>query len=413
MFSSIQGRARFRFFLFTFLFAGVWLPLSAQDIEKKLGEAPFTPEDEKASDLTLYRSEDYPNVKPAIDLSRYVPPATSQLPIGACWAFATAYAMRSFMDNYNMKPNFFLRGDGSPDLTKIYSPEFPYQIEKGNVENCDFGQQSFRMLQKMLDVTGSVKYADFPFSRKCNNQPKPALKSSALDHLRHGYKVLMVHDVFSIKKILSDSLPMIVALRIDDYFHKSAMPHIPGNEFTPLWDSFGKFDGDHAMLVVGYNDTINAFKVLNSWGSNWGNNGYCWIGYNIINSSLMYACYPAEDKSEKLSLVTPTSTKDKRSGSSWPTVIQDLSTWVKTGYYRIFNDIRIGLSGLSKKGDFATIDIRDSDGKLIRRFFVDTKTSKEFYVGDQQYVFTLDAIDRAGWDRHFSWAAYFTISKKK
>jgi hypothetical protein len=179
-----------------------------------------------------------------------------------------------------------------------------------------------------------------------------------------------------------------------------------------MWDRFNTFVGDHAMMVVGYNDTIQAFKVLNSWGNTWGDNGYCWIGYNIFNSSLNYACYPVEDKSEKLSLVTPTSTKDNH-GSSWPTVIQDLSTWVKTGYYRMFNNIRVGLSGLSKKSDFATVDIRDNNGNLIRRFFVDTKSSKEFYVNDQRYVFTLNAIDRAGRDRFFSWAAFFTIAKKQ
>ncbi len=33
------------------------------------------------------------------------------------------------------------------------------------------------------------------------------------------------------------------------------------------------------MVVIGYNDTKNAFKVMNSWGTKWGDNGFAWIDY--------------------------------------------------------------------------------------------------------------------------------------
>jgi hypothetical protein len=38
----------------------------------------------------------------------------------------------------------------------------------------------------------------------------------------------------------------------------------------------------HAMVVVGYDDDKHggAFEVQNSWGTNWGNDGYIWITYN-------------------------------------------------------------------------------------------------------------------------------------
>lgn len=47
--------------------------------------------------------------------------------------------------------------------------------------------------------------------------------------------------------------------------------------------------GPHAMTVVGYNDSITApdgtkgaFKVANSWGSTWENEGYIWITYDCF-----------------------------------------------------------------------------------------------------------------------------------
>ena len=38
----------------------------------------------------------------------------------------------------------------------------------------------------------------------------------------------------------------------------------------------------HAILIVGYNDEIGAFKFVNSWGANWGNQGYGWLTYDYF-----------------------------------------------------------------------------------------------------------------------------------
>ncbi|MBR2715020.1 MAG: hypothetical protein IKB73_02290, partial [Ruminococcus sp.] len=57
-------------------------------------------------------------------------------------------------------------------------------------------------------------------------------------------------------------------------------------------------NGPHRMTLVGYNDNIwidvnnnnavdngemGAFKIANSWGSNYGNNGFMWIAYDALN----------------------------------------------------------------------------------------------------------------------------------
>ncbi len=34
------------------------------------------------------------------------------------------------------------------------------------------------------------------------------------------------------------------------------------------------------MVVVGYDNTRQAFRLLNSWGSDWADNGYCWVDYD-------------------------------------------------------------------------------------------------------------------------------------
>ena len=36
------------------------------------------------------------------------------------------------------------------------------------------------------------------------------------------------------------------------------------------------------MTVVGYDDTRQAFKIINSWGPAWGEGGFGWISYNAF-----------------------------------------------------------------------------------------------------------------------------------
>ena len=44
-------------------------------------------------------------------------------------------------------------------------------------------------------------------------------------------------------------------------------------------DPSNQIRGGHAVSIVGYDDTKQAWLMKNSWGTGWGMSGYCWIGY--------------------------------------------------------------------------------------------------------------------------------------
>jgi C1A family cysteine protease len=48
-------------------------------------------------------------------------------------------------------------------------------------------------------------------------------------------------------------------------------------------------EGGHCMLIVGYDDTLNngSFICVNSWGTSWGKNGYCYIPYTYLLDSTL------------------------------------------------------------------------------------------------------------------------------
>jgi aminopeptidase C len=54
-------------------------------------------------------------------------------------------------------------------------------------------------------------------------------------------------------------------LRTARYWH----PHL--GETTPA--------GGHALVVIGYDDNKQAFQLMNSWGKEWGQDGFIWLKY--------------------------------------------------------------------------------------------------------------------------------------
>jgi hypothetical protein len=58
--------------------------------------------------------------------------------------------------------------------------------------------------------------------------------------------------------------------------------YIHGTDYwQPTENPAARIGGGHAMCVVGYDDNRHggAFEIQNSWGTNWGNDGYIWVKY--------------------------------------------------------------------------------------------------------------------------------------
>ena len=47
-------------------------------------------------------------------------------------------------------------------------------------------------------------------------------------------------------------------------------------------------DLGHAVVIVGYDDTLKRFEIRNSWGSSWGNNGYCYMTYDMAKKCIWF-----------------------------------------------------------------------------------------------------------------------------
>ncbi|MBU0692633.1 cysteine protease [bacterium] len=91
-----------------------------------------------------------------------------------------------------------------------------------------------------------------------------------------------------IKLFLQAELPCMFGFSV-----YSSMPGIgEGTGDIPFPDRRDRFEGGHAVVAVGYNgakkigDCTGALLIRNSWGTDWGENGYGWLPFAYVEQGL-------------------------------------------------------------------------------------------------------------------------------
>ena len=82
-----------------------------------------------------------------------------------------------------------------------------------------------------------------------------------------------------LRQSLADGFPVIFGFSVYESFEsaqvaKLGVVQMPGPTERLL--------GGHAVLAVGYDDTLRRALVRNSWGTGWGMQGYCSMPYDYL-----------------------------------------------------------------------------------------------------------------------------------
>ena len=215
----------------------------------------------KEAELPSGAGEDVPVL---MDLSVDMPEIGDQGPQQSCVAWATSYALKSFTEK--KKGNSYL----------LFSPSFVYnQINNGKDEGSYF-QDALNVLSQQ----GTVLLQDMPYDpTNYTKKPSEDLKQKAKPYSILKWYRITTQNSKEVKIHVSRGIPVIFGAYVDQGF-KEAKRNLSDEYFWK--EESGRSLGSHAMVVVGYDDSKNAFKVMNSWGKNWANNGYCWIDYQFF-----------------------------------------------------------------------------------------------------------------------------------
>ncbi len=93
--------------------------------------------------------------------------------------------------------------------------------------------------------------------------------------------VPLPHDVDLIREDLAEGYPVVFGTAVFQQIQETAT----GDIDLPV--SGDVSIGGHAMLIVGYDDATQRFRVRNSWGSGWGDRGYGTIPYAYIADAML------------------------------------------------------------------------------------------------------------------------------
>jgi C1A family cysteine protease len=94
-----------------------------------------------------------------------------------------------------------------------------------------------------------------------------------------------ITDFAGCKNALANGFPVIIGFDVYSSFVSSTvsrtgmMPYPNVNREVLL--------GGHAVLLVGYDDSTQRFIVRNSWGTRWGDRGYFYMPYQVIQNTSM------------------------------------------------------------------------------------------------------------------------------
>lgn len=203
---------------------------------------------------------------PSVDMSRGFPTPGNQGTQSSCVAWAVAYALKSYQEG--VEHHWPLSAD------HVFSPAFIYNQIRHSTD-CK-GGTNFVDALNLIRRDGVPPMSSFPYAAdNCSAQPDAAVKQLARSYAISDWRRVNVQDETEVKNNLSAGFPVMLAIQIDDAFM-----NLSGDA---VYDKYvGPSRGGHAIVAVGYDDQRQAFKLLNSWGTAWADDGFGWVSYAAL-----------------------------------------------------------------------------------------------------------------------------------
>ena len=214
-------------------------------------------------------------------LEQYCPTPGDQGNHGTCVAFANGYGIATLL--YAKAHDIT---DKSIIDKYIFSPAFLYELIKDPTDgDCQFGSDPIQALVMLID-TGNALIKTVPYycgvsisDQAWREAENYKISDASILFAPEDYAKPADEMISSSKKAILEGSPI------------SGGFHLPESFFsikTDVWtsdpsevDKDWKHNG-HAMAVVGFDDNKygGAFRILNSWGTEWADHGYVWMRYD-------------------------------------------------------------------------------------------------------------------------------------
>lgn len=219
----------------------------------------------------------------AYSLQKYVPPVLRQEG-GTCVGFASFYYGLSTM--YNVKFNLT---DPKEKYVHSFDPYYIYSITFNESNDCDAGLYFNDAFEKLSKI-GAKKLFYPPFTNCGTKWSKQKLINTFSYTTPYSIRDWYILDVKNpkflnlTKALISNNYPVIAGFSFVGSMYSYSPENINGVKSDGLWDpsELEEIEGGHALCIIGYDDYKfgGSFKIVNSWGRDYGDDGYMWVTYS-------------------------------------------------------------------------------------------------------------------------------------
>jgi C1A family cysteine protease len=220
-------------------------------------------------DFRDYRYTHYINkILPSkVDLRDKMPKIYDQGQLGSCTANAIAGAIQYDEMKEELK-------------STLPSRLFIYYNERAMEGSVDYDAGA--TIRDGIKVVHKIGYCDesmWPYNisnftlKPSNDCYKYADNHKAIEYSR------VYQNITDIKNSLNNGFPIVFGISVYSSFESDNVSET-GKIPMPKKDEY--LLGGHAILAVGYNDTEQHIIFRNSWGEEWGDNGYGYLPYEYI-----------------------------------------------------------------------------------------------------------------------------------
>ena len=209
------------------------------------------------------------------------PPVGNQYNYNTCTGWAVCYAAASIL----------LYEEWLDMDSALCSPQYLYNQysfinDTTKPKDCNNSFSDIFIIVHAMRNQGVCSYNLMPYdTSNCTEALTYERQINAIDR-RFSYQPLptLIDSTISLfKQAIDHGRPIVVDMPIYDSFitmWNSPTAHgVWNNVDTTMYDLSA---GRHATCIVGYDDTKSAFKVMNSWGTDGGDNGFYWATYNVV-----------------------------------------------------------------------------------------------------------------------------------
>jgi len=191
---------------------------------------------------------------------------------GNVWALV--YALRSGQEN-------IARNWGVDTDAHLFSPSYVYnQLNDGDKSR---GVAPTAVMQLMVEQ-GVCSLESFPYDADSwKNEVTQPQREEAAQFKPVGYNLIIGLD--EIKKRLAGGDGVVIGINVLQQFDTLNSMPLSG-PIQVFNDPTGSPRGSgHAICLIGYDDELEAFKFINSWGNKLGYGGYGWIAYDMVEDT--------------------------------------------------------------------------------------------------------------------------------